>query len=141
VDAKERALKYVAIRMRSEWEMRVYLQKKGHTEEEIKEAIGYLYHYQYLDDAAFCRAYIRDKILLNPCGRNKLFADLRKKGVQSSIIKEAFAELFDKDTELEMAKKLLEKQIRLENDPIKQAQFLKNKGFSYGIISTLVDFE
>ena len=141
MNAKERALKYVAIRMRSEWEMRMYLQKKGYDREEIEEAIQYLYHYQYLDDTAFCRAYVRDKILLSPCGRNKLFAELRKKGVQSNVIKDVFAEIFDKDTELELAEKLLTKQIRLENDPMKQAQFLKNKGFSYSVISALVDFE
>ena len=48
---KQLALRYLTVRMRSEFEMRQYLEKKQVAAEEIDEIVAYLYSYHYLDDA------------------------------------------------------------------------------------------
>ena len=141
MDCKERALKYIEVRMRSEWELRTYLQKKEYSREEIDHAVAFLKEYGYLDDREFCRAFVRDKINFSPCGRNKLYAELRKKGVGGDIIKNTLERYYTKESELAVAKKILQKQTRLEQEPLKQAQFLKSKGFSASVISALVEFD
>ena len=141
MECREQALRYVERRMRSEWEMRSYLRKKGFAEDEIEETVEFLMHYGYVDDAAYARAFLRDRINLNPCGRNKMYAELRKRGVKSDVIKEALGEEYPAQLELKVGYRLLRKQVRLAEEPRKQAQYLQNKGFSRVVISRLVDFE
>ena len=141
MDCKERALKYIEIRLRSEWELRSYLRKKEYTAEEIEHAVAFLTEYGYLNDREFARAFVQDKINFNPCGRNKLYVELRKKGVANDVIKTILAQYFTKEQEMEVAEKILQKQVRLEGAPLKQAQYLKAKGFSVSVISALIEFD
>ena len=78
---KQLALRYLTVRMRSEFEMRQYLEKKQVAAEEIDEIVAYLYSYHYLDDAQFAESFVRDKLRFNPCGRLKLTFALRDKGI------------------------------------------------------------
>ena len=53
---KQLALRYLTVRMRSEYEMRQYLRRKQVSDEEANEIIDYLYSYHYLDDRQFAES-------------------------------------------------------------------------------------
>ena len=70
---KEKALHYLTYKMRSEFEVRQFLEEKYEADfESIEEIIEYLYSYNYLDDEKFARAFVKDKLNFSPVGRYKL---------------------------------------------------------------------
>ena len=132
-EAKEKALSYLLRRVRSEYEMRTYLAEGGY-DEVIDEVIDFLYHYDYLDDAAFAGMYIRDKLRFAPCGVEKLRYELEEKGIEGFIIEEALEENLSLDKEAEVALRLLETRQRGERNKEKLKRYLYSKGFSHNAI-------
>ena len=141
--AKNQALKYITIRMRSRLEMVQYLRKKDYSAEIIQQVLEFLEHYNYLDDTHFCRLWIEDKMRFHPCGRQKMKMELRKKGISSTIIEEVLPEVYPEEEECALALQLAEKhQCKTEQDDAqrgKMGRYLYSKGFSAGIIENVLD--
>jgi len=78
------ALRLLAVRPRSVAELRDRLERKGFATPEIDTCLARLTEGRLLDDAAFARAWVRDRILLAPRGRRLLLQELRRKGVDGS---------------------------------------------------------
>ncbi len=74
--AKETALKYLTVRLRTRQEVKQLLQKKGYTAEITAQVLEFLERYQYLDDAVYCRSWISDRVRFHPCGRQKMAFEL-----------------------------------------------------------------
>ncbi len=137
--AKQRALKFVSARMRTTHEVMEYLQKKGCTRHQSQVAVAFLKEYQYLDDAAYCRAWIHDKIQFHPCGRQKMAAELRKKISDNQLINDSLDAYFSYEEELELAKAAAKQKMgsHTGNKTISREQlsrFLYTRGYSGGII-------
>jgi len=128
-EAMKKALKYLSVRLRSEYEMRQYLQQKGYNEDIIEEVIRQLKTYSYIDDYAYAGAFVRDKVNFNPCGSKKIYMELKKRGVSNLCINQALAENLPAETEVELAKKVLAKY--KETDREKNLRYLLGKGFTY----------
>ena len=141
--AKNQALKYITIRMRSRLEMVQYLRKKNYSDEIIQQVLEFLEHYNYLDDTHFCRLWVEEKMRFHPCGRQKMKMELRKKGISSMIIEEILAEVYSEEVEYALALQLAEKhQIKAEDDDARRGKlgrYLYSKGFSAGIIENVLD--
>lgn len=138
--AKQMALKYVSVRMRTKLEVAEYLQKKGCNQSQIQEVTAFLIEYHYLDDAAYCRAWIHDKIAFHPCGRKKMEAELSKKIRDRQLIAICLEELFSEEAELELAlsaakQKLRSAAGRKSISREKLARFLYTRGYGGNIIS------
>ena len=125
----KKAVKYLNVRLRSEYEMLKYLQNKGYEREDIAAAIVKLKEYGYIDDLAYAGAFIRDKINFNPCGSKKIYFELRKRGVKTDIINRALAENMCKEVEEELAVKIALKHSAEDKD--KLIRYLLGKGFGY----------
>ena len=136
---KEKALKFILYKMRSEKEVRQYLSTKEASLEEIDEIITYLYHYHYLDDLQYAEAYARDKLRFNPIGKIKLRYELSLKGVSSSIIEEVLSEVLDDETEAEIALNVLVKKRRINDDLYKKHRYLYTRGFSNSAIDKAIN--
>lgn len=134
---KQQALRYLAVRMRSEMEMREYMAKKNIMADEIDEIISYLYHYQYLDDEQFARAFVRDKLHFHPCGRHKLVYALKEKGIDSFIIEDILEELFPREKEWEFALKDYNKCQQKGKNYQQTMRYLYGKGYSMELLSRL----
>lgn len=139
--AKRDAMKFLTSRMHSEFEVRQHLIKKGHEAALIDEAVDYLYQYRYLDDLKYSEAFIHDRIRFNPCGRSKLYYDLKQKGVDTLTAEEALSRYYSVEEELSLAEKLWQKKAQqkpgIEVEKIKR--YLASKGFSYEIIERATD--
>ncbi|MDD3170129.1 MAG: regulatory protein RecX [Eubacteriales bacterium] len=106
----ETALRYLEHRERSEYEVRTHLVSKGFLESEIEEEMNDLKGLHYVDDVRYCGDYIRYGMGKGR-GPVRLQLELKEKGIDTGLIRDALAESFDrmseKDAAMKEARKLL----------------------------------
>jgi regulatory protein len=137
-----RALNYVAMRPRTVWEIRAYLERKHSPALLIEQITNKLSHLGMLDDAKFAQMFVRDRALLRPTSRRKIIAELRKKRVPEEAIELALQEeQIDESAVLRdlVAKK--RQQTKYRNDDLKLMQYFARQGFSYGDIKAALGAE
>lgn len=141
--AKERALKYIAYKARTEKEVYRKLIELEYSSEIIERVLEFLCYYNYVDDEKYAESYFREKFNLNGYGKERIIFELMRKGVSAEIIEKVSAETeFDEYDETEKAVLLVEKKYRtiIEsgnlniNDKNKIIGFLKRRGYSFDII-------
>ncbi|MCL7961547.1 MAG: recombination regulator RecX [marine benthic group bacterium] len=102
--AMEAALHCLAYRPRSRMELERHLRRKSHPPDAILHAISRCQKLGYLDDEAFARAFVRDRIRLRPRGRFRLRSELRERGIAPDVadasIEAAFEETGVSEQEL-----------------------------------------
>ena len=145
-EAREKTLRFLSHRMYSEKEIREKLTKKGFGESVIKKVIADLRHNSIIDDYLFAKAFIHDRMRLNPQGSYRMAYELKKKGLSQDIINKIFIEekVVETDIEraLEIAKKRLKTLINIKDkEKVKRRlyNFLLRRGFSYETIKTVMD--
>lgn len=131
------ALRYVAMRPRSVWEVRTYLQRKDGVEEQIQDIIDRLERIGLLNDRAFAESWVYNRRILKPSSKRKLQQELQQKHVSSSIISDI---LQDEETDDRVALRevIAKKQARYP-DRTKFMQYLARQGFGYDDIKALLD--
>jgi regulatory protein len=127
------ALRYVAIRLRSEWELRTYLQRKQVDEPVADTIIARLKKVQLLDDLAFARAWVANRRTLKSISKRKLQMELAQKHVPETIAREALSE--DVVNERDALRELAQKKHARYPDRNKFMQYLARQGFGYDDIS------
>ncbi|MBN1483484.1 MAG: RecX family transcriptional regulator [Chloroflexia bacterium] len=101
--AYQDALRLLSYRPRSVVEMRRRLAKKEYEEPQIEEVIERLLGLGLLDDLAFARLWVENRLALRPRGRRALENELRRKGVPGTMIQQALDESIDEGDERAMA--------------------------------------
>lgn len=103
----ERALAYayrlLAYRARSVGEMEDRLLRRGFSSSVVGKTLDALKEHGYLDDGEFARAWIRDRIEQGRYGRRRIARDLKRKGIEGEILREALEEGFRNVEERETA--------------------------------------
>lgn len=125
------ALRYVAMRPRSRWEMERYMERKAASPALTDQILNKLSDIGLLDDKKFAEAFVHDRRLLRPASRRKITADLRKKGVPGEIIEQALGE--DKADEESALQRLIttkRRQTKYQDDQ-KLLEYLARQGFRY----------
>jgi regulatory protein len=98
----------------------------------------------YLNDAQFARDWAASRTRTRGYGRRRIEQELRNKGIDSDIIGETLARLFEETPETDVARKAAEKKLRsltrFEPEVRKRrlAGFLERKGFSSEIIRSII---
>jgi len=136
------ALNYLAIRMRSKWEIETYLTRKDASPALIETILNKLSDINVLDDVKFAEAYIRDRRLLRPTSKRKLILELRKKRIATDVIQQAMAdEDNSQDTELASLAEVISRKRRQTRyqDNTKLMQYLAGQGFNYGDIKAVLE--
>jgi regulatory protein len=138
--AYERALNFLSYRPRSKAEVRRNLRKKDVPERAIEIVVERLEKSGLLDDEEFARYWVDNRKSFNPRGAYALRHELWQKGVSDIVIDEALAS-FDEEAAAQKAadagaRKLSHHQ---PQDFRRKLQgYLKRRGFSYGLVRTLV---
>lgn len=136
-----RALRYVAMRPRSVWELTVYLERKQASESLIAEMITKLTDLGMLDDAAYAASFVRDRQLLRPTSKRKLKLELQKKRIAEVHIRNALDEVEVSETEsLDQVVAKKRRQAKYQDDD-KLMQYLARQGFGYGDIKSALERE
>jgi regulatory protein len=147
VQAKQRALDYLAHKPRTETEVRRKLRREEEVSDVVMEdVVARLYELNYLDDEAYAEDYVRNRFASKKYGPDRIRRELRERGIDRHIAEEAVQSLFaDKDLTA-VAREHAEKRWKRlagEEDPRRRKQklyrYLRRRGFSSGTISPLLD--
>lgn len=139
--AYDRALNYISLRPRSEWEIRSYLKRKDYPPALIDLILNKLSISNYVDDEAFTRAWVESRRMLKAISKLRLSQELRLKRVSDEIIKRILDE--DETDELTVLKELIakkRKQTRYQ-DNLKLMQYLARQGYNYQDIKAALSSE
>lgn len=125
------AWRYIALRPRSRYEMETYLRRKQADPPLVEQIISKFTAIELLHDAKFAQAFINNRRLLKPTSRRKLQAELRKKGIEDSLIQEALGhEASDEQAALREVIERKRRQTKYQ-DSEKLLAYLARQGFSY----------
>lgn len=127
--ALEVAMKYLALRERSEQEVRARLRRSCYDEATIQRVLDTLGLHDLVSDARFAEAWVHARA--RKYGKNRIAQELRVKGIDRQEAETALNTLSEEDEyrrAVEQAKKLCRK---FQNDPKKIAQSLTRKGYHW----------
>ena len=130
------ALRYVAMRPRSEWELKDYFRRKGIDEEAGKHIMPRLRGLGLLDDMAFARAWLANRRLLKSTSKRRLRMELMQKHVPEDIIATALQE--DETDERQTLRDLVAKKRSRYPDERKLMQYLARQGFGFDDIQSVL---
>lgn len=134
--AFNKAVGFLAVRLRTEKEVRMKLKEKGYLNGVIDTVVDKLKEYGYLDDSRFAEEYINT--YKNRAGEMKIRYDLRRLGVDAAVIEEKLSDL-DQDDVLESVVTAAERYLRSHDfDRMKLSRYLAGKGYPYDLISEAV---
>lgn len=140
--AYTKALKYLAIRNRSEKEIRGYLIKNEFHEKIVEKVIDRLLSQNFLNDQDFAEWWIRGRQASRARSQNIIRKELRAKGVADTIIDKALAA--EGKDDFTTAKKYFEKRkSRFDKYSGKEyfqkaAAFLQRRGFSWDVVKKVL---
>jgi len=136
--AKDAAYRFLAPRVRSEFEVRRKLKEKGFNDDTIALALERLKELKLLDDYDFAIRMTKDLVNFKGCGRYYIQGKLKEKGIDQETIEGAMESVFAEVDEFKTAEKLAIRKLRLPiDDPKEKARigrFLQGRGFSWDII-------
>jgi len=127
-DAYQSALKYINVRLRSIKEIKDYLKRKNFDDIKISKAIEQLEDNNLLNDNVFAKAFVNDKLNFTSNGELKIKNELKKLGVDSSVIEEILSNV-DKDIIINKINKIIKKEIK--SNKKYQGIMLKNKIYNH----------
>jgi regulatory protein len=133
--AYELAVRYLARRARSCFEMRQYLSRKKFLDTEIIDSvIDRLVCEGYLDDQAFARLFIRDRVRFKPKSRYAMGYELKARGIDPKIIHALVDAYEDMDLAVKAFWQRQDQWQRLapEERKKKLMNYLRYRGFDYG---------
>jgi regulatory protein len=109
IEARRIAERLLSARMRSERELHTRLVRREIPPAVADSVIADLRRIGLLDDEAFARAYIADRMLLRPRSRQLLGRELKSKGVAPEIVERVLDRLAGGEMEVENATAVLRK--------------------------------
>ncbi len=141
---KQIALRYATYKSRTAQEVRRKMLEKEFSPEEAEYAVQFLEEFGYVNDAAYARAFIKERHERKPSGMERIRQELAKRGVSKFEIEDALLEEFPPetrhDTLLESALQAAHKKLRTlqKHSPEKRHQsllgYLQRQGFTWEII-------
>jgi len=141
-DVYNKAINYIANRIRSKQEIETFINKFNLTKGESDTIINNLTKIGFINDQLFAKAYLNDKLKFTNMGPNKIANDLENLGVGASDIQLALDELdysLVTDKLHKIINKKINKNIKYSKSLLKQKTLLElnNNGFnSDDIVST-----
>lgn len=131
------ALRFAALRPRSDWELRSYLQRKKVEEPVADTIMGRLRDLGMVDDMSFARSWLASRRLLKNTSKRRLRLELKQKHVPEEIIQTVLAE--DEVSERDTLRELVRKKGSRYADRTKFMQYLARQGFGYDDIKAVLE--
>ena len=142
LEAYYSALKYLTIKLRSEWELKKYLSRK-YEGNVINDTIDRLKKSGYLNRDLYIKCFINDSIALGTVGPNKIRKELNKLGFFEDEYNQIIEEVEDK-VWLDKLDKIISKKInsnhRYSNNKLKEKLLydLSNEGYYKWMIEDII---
>jgi regulatory protein len=137
--AREAALRLLAVRARSEREIRDRLRSKGYDPTAVDDVVQGLTSAGLLDDVSFARLWADERVRLRPVGPMRLRQELAAKGVPGDVADRVLAETFSAHDEVDLAVEAARKRARGAMGDRRERErlhaFLVRRGFTYEAVS------
>lgn len=138
-DLRERALRLLARREHSRFELARKLGQAGFTQQDIDALLDEFEEKKWLSDRRFAESYVADHRAR--AGSIKLAYDLRQRGVSDAIIEDVLSK--NRSSELERAREVWRKKYgpppTNTAETSKQIRFMQSRGFSLEIVCRVID--
>lgn len=143
LDAYYQSLKYINIKMRSELQVRDYLRKKSFSVFEADYAVTRLRKDGYINEILYVQAFINDALKLSLDGPKNISEDLKRLGINETLINEYLNKVARKEW-LDRVEKILQKKAKINKTSEKMFKNkitadLLNLGYSYEDIKKCLD--
>ncbi|WP_320045108.1 regulatory protein RecX [uncultured Desulfobacter sp.] len=137
--AYQKALGYLAKSPKTIRQMKQYLTNKGYDDIIIEHVVVQLSEFNYLDDKAFARQFIENRIRYKPKSIYALRFELRQKGIDPALAQELLYAYKDEDLALKAveAKKHVWKPLDESECRKKIMNYLRYRGFNYSVCQTV----
>jgi regulatory protein len=139
--ARQRAFRLLALRARSEKELRAKLTEKDFDDETVDLVVGEFYGLKYLDDASFARQWARNLAVNRLQGNRRIETSLREKGIPADAARQAIAAVREEMSEEEAVRRIVRKKMKGREAPAfdekekrRLVHSLMGKGFPPGLI-------
>jgi regulatory protein len=135
------AYRYLSYRPRSEFEMRVWLGRKGHGSRTIENTLSALRAKGLLDDLAFARFWRESRESSSPRSRAALRSELRRKGIDPDVVAEALDGVDEEAAAYRAAQKKAVRLATADHDDFRTrlSAVLRRRGFSYEVTEHTVN--
>ncbi len=139
--ARNRVLRFLSYRPRSEAEVRRYLQDKDVSLAIADEVVERLTRAKLLDDLAFARYWVENRERFKPRGVRMLRHELRQKGVDAKIIAQSLADLNEEEIAYRAATQRGRRLAHLDQASFRKklSAYLLRRGFPYGVVKPVVE--
>jgi regulatory protein len=139
------ALRYLARRSRSEAEVRRYLDRRGYAPGAADPAIEKLRSLNYLNDESFARNWALARAQGQSYGPDRIGQELRSKGVDPSLIRQALRETFNEIDETKQARRWLDRHFKggdlAEPKTLRRAAaLLQRRGYGSKVVFNLLRY-
>jgi regulatory protein len=132
-------LRYVALRLRSRWEIEQYLSRKQASPALIEQILNKLSNIGMIDDEKFAEAFVSNRRLLRSAPRRKIIAELSQKHVTGDVIERVVGNDFcDEQAALQAVIERKRRQNKYQDD-LKLMQYLARQGFGYSDIKSALN--
>lgn len=135
------ALRLLAVRPRSEQEIRQRLRRRGFESDYLEKTIAGLKEKGLLDDVAFARFWQDNRQSFRPRSRRLTALELRRKGVDGAAIATAVSEIDDGENAYFAASRRARRLVPSDYQDFRRrlGDYLVRRGFDYDIIQQTVD--
>lgn len=116
-DIYNKCVKYIAVRLRSVNEMRLFMQKKNIDSAEIEKNIDRLIKNNLLNDEMFAKAFIKDKLNFTTMGPYRILKELELHNIDKNIINKYIYEI-DEDFLCDKINKQINKIVRANKNKV-----------------------
>lgn len=131
-EAKEKAVKYLVLSLRTEEEVKNKLRKLNVEEDVICEVTEYLKGIGYIDDSKYVDAYLRQCVSIPKYSVYEIKMKLIQKGINKNVLSEKLSEFNKSAYEKKIVEKLLNGKLK-GMEPLKQKAYLYRRGFNSNI--------
>lgn len=128
-DEYNKILKYINKKIRSEFEIKKYMEKQSIKNQE--KILKNLKKQNIINDKNYVKAYIHDKIFLSQYGPNKIKQELIKQNINENIINEELENIEKQDLSNKL-EKLIKKKLNNKNSEKLQKQKIINTFMNLG---------
>ena len=127
---KKRALHFLNRRIHSEYELKQKLLKKEYAPKLIAEVLAELKKNDLLNDEKFAEAFISEKLKIKKWGKNKILAEIFKRGINRKLFEKVVLEI-DEESYIKSAEEIAKKKFNVLKERTNDNQIIKRKLFSF----------
>ena len=135
------ALKFLAYRPRSEFEVRERLKRRGFIQEDIDKVMDKLKGQGFIDDSAFAEYWRENRESFSPRSRYLTATELARKGVKGAVIDEAVSGMDNSENAYRAALGKAHRLSRADHEVFRTrlVGYLRRRGFNYDVINSTIE--